>query len=101
MKELATRLALVAMLSCAASSTAVAGAHEDAMAAIERKDYATALQIWRPLAQHGNASAQTNLGMIYLHGYGVAQDDVKAVEWFRMAADKGFAHAQVNLGNMY
>jgi len=34
-------------------------------------------------------------------GYGVAKDDRRAVEWYRIAAEKGFPPAQNNLGFMY
>ena len=33
--------------------------------AYDAGDYATALQEWRPLAEQGNAYAQTNLGFMY------------------------------------
>jgi TPR repeat protein len=69
--------------------------------AIERKDYATALQEFKPLAEQGVAEAQYNLGVIYDNGYSVAQNDKEAVKWYRLAAEQGFAKAQYNLGRMY
>lgn len=47
------------------SHMANAGPLEDAQAAYERKDYATALRVWRPLAEQGDAQAQYNLGQMY------------------------------------
>jgi TPR repeat protein len=44
---------------------AVAGPYEDGVAAYEKGDYATALRVWRPLAEQGNAMAQYNLGVMY------------------------------------
>jgi hypothetical protein len=44
------------------ASAAVAGQFEDATAAYDRGDYATALRLLRPLAEQGDADAQTNLG---------------------------------------
>jgi uncharacterized protein len=38
---------------------------------------------------------------LYLHGRGVPQDDLRAVNWFRLAASEGDAPAQFNLGVMY
>ena len=35
-----------------------------ATAAYEKGDYATAMRIWRPLAEQGDASAQARLGML-------------------------------------
>jgi TPR repeat protein len=78
----------------------VAGPLEDGAAAV-RGDYAAALQLWRPLANQGNAAAQYNLGLMYADGHGVAQDDAAAMSWFRKTADQGYADAQYNLGLMY
>ncbi|MGH8710942.1 MAG: tetratricopeptide repeat protein [Burkholderiales bacterium] len=66
-----------------------------------RKDYTTALGIFRGLADQGDARAQTNLGLMYQRGEGVARDDAEAVKWYRKAADQGFVTAQFNLGYMY
>ena len=64
-------------------------------------DYSTALQEWKPLADQGDASAQTNLGVMYKFGQGVLQDYAEAVRWYRLAADQGDARAQLSLGVMY
>jgi len=53
---------------------ASAGSLEDAFAAANRGDFATALRLWGPLAQQGDASAQSNLGYMYENGHGVPQD---------------------------
>ena len=49
----------------------------------------------------GVRSAQFNLGVMYLNGRGVPQDDAEAVKWHRLAAEQGYASAQFNLGVMY
>ena len=64
-------------------------------------DYATALREWTPLAQQGNALAQTNLGTMYGMGLGVSQNKKTALKWYRLAAKQGYARAQVKLGVMY
>jgi len=46
-------------------------------------------------------AAQYDLGVAYLRGDGVAQDDRKAVQWFRKAAKQGYAPAQNRLGICY
>ena len=51
------------------------------MAAYDRKDYATALREFRPLAEQGMAEAQFNLGTFYQFGWGVRQDHAEAVRW--------------------
>ena len=46
------------------------------------------------LADQGNADAQFYLGVMYAIGRGVAQDERKAVEWFRKAAAQGHEGAK-------
>ena len=69
--------------------------------AYQRRDYPTALKEWRPLAEQGNAVAQSNLGLLYQNGRGVPQDYVQARQWYEKAAAQGDAVAQHNLGLLY
>ena len=71
-----------------------------AAAAYEKRDYATALSLARPLAEQGDARAQALLGLIYYRGQSVPRNDKEAVRWFRRAADQGNASAQFHLGIM-
>ena len=64
-------------------------------------DYIAALHEFRPLAEQGDAEAQSMLGFMYHHGEGVAQDDAQAVKWHRKAAGQGNADGQYNLGVIY
>ncbi len=80
---------------------AIAGALEDCAAAYERQDYSTALQLCRPLAEHGDARAQLSLGGMYYNGQGVQQDYPEAAKWTRKAAEQGYAPAQADLGVLY
>ena len=57
--------------------------HEEALSAYEQGDFATALEIWRSLADEGDARGQNGLGAMYLEGKGVLQDHVEAEKWFR------------------
>ncbi len=86
---------------CLLAQPAVSGPLEDGQAAYNSSDYATALKLWRPLAEQGNALAQTNLGLMYILGLGVPQDYVEAAKWFRKAAERGLAEAQNRLAIMY
>ena len=80
----------------------VAGTWEDAVvAAVLRDDYETALRLLHPLAEQGDAGAQTLLGVMYDKGDGVPQDYAEAVKWYRKAAEQGNDLAQSNLGFMY
>jgi len=72
-----------------------------ALSAFDRGDFAAALRLWKPLAEQGDASAQSNLGVMYANGQGVAQDYAAAVTWYRRAAEQGYASAQYNLGLRY
>ena len=83
------------------SGNAIAGALENCRAAYERQDYATALQLCRPLAEEGDARAQLSLGGMYYNGQGVQRDFLKAAKWTRKAAEQGYALAQANLGVLY
>ncbi|MGP0059645.1 MAG: lysozyme inhibitor LprI family protein [Beijerinckiaceae bacterium] len=77
------------------------GTLQDGDVAYRRGDYATALKCFRPLAERGDATAQTDLGAMYVKGQGVARDYAEAVRWYRKATDQGYAIAQFNLGGMY
>ena len=94
--KLAISLVLIAM-----AGSAVAGPLEDAAAAYQRGDYATAMLIVKPLADQGDAVAQYRVGVMYFHGEGASQDYGEAVKWFRKSADQGYAPAQYNVGVMY
>ena len=92
---------LLLMLMLIFSHAAIAGDVEDGLTAAKKGDFATALRLWKPLAERGNAEAQFNLGVMYQIGYGVAQDYKTAVKWFTLAAEQGAAFAQLWLGLMY
>jgi len=49
----------------------------------------------------GMHAAQYNLGLMFEHGQGVAQDYAEAVRLYRLAAAQGHAGAQNNLGYMF
>src|SRR5260370_28730225 len=74
---------------------------QDGLEALNKKDYQTALQIWRPLAERGDVQAQYNLARMYDEGLGIPMDDVEAVNWYRKAAEQGLVQAQGRLGVMY
>jgi TPR repeat protein len=52
-------------------------------------------------ARQKDPDALNKLGLAYLEGGDVSQDDVKAAEYFRKAADLGYWKGQLNLGLMY
>lgn len=94
-------LMLTACLTTVTIGGVAAGPLEDAREAYRQGDYATAYQLFRPLADKGNSAAQTNLGVMYGSGQGLPQSYAEALKWFRKAGDQGNAAAQFNLGLMY
>jgi TPR repeat protein len=74
---------------------------EEGTDAYERGDYAEAWWQLAPLAERGDALAQTKLGNMYYLGLGVPEDDREAAKWFGRAADQGDAEAQIMLGTLY
>ncbi|MCP4305497.1 MAG: SEL1-like repeat protein [bacterium] len=90
LKHLVAGFVAIVMLA----GVAVAGPLEDGNAAYEASDYATALQLWRPLAEQGDAEAQLRLGRMYAYGQGVPQDYVEAMKWFQLAAAQGHENAK-------
>lgn len=72
-----------------------------AQSAYNEHDYATALRIWKTLAQLDHAEAQNSLAILFDHGLGVTQDQAEAMKWYHRAAEHGHAKAQTNLGVMY
>jgi len=72
-----------------------------ARAAYARHDYATELKLLRPIAEAGDARAQTLLGDMYKNGEGVPTDYGKAFGWYQKAAIQGKAQAEADLGTAY
>ena len=64
----------------------------------QRADYASAVEIWRPLAEKGDADAAFNLGQAYRLGRGVPTNLATAKTWFERSAEKGHVDAQTTLG---
>src|SRR5437868_7075967 len=99
MRGQAIALAILALMTGAGPATAAD--IDDGQVAYNAGDYATALKLWQPLAQGGNARAQNNLGVIFENGKGVTQDVATAVKWYRLAAAQGYGGAEYNLGLIY
>lgn len=74
---------------------------DDALQAVQRKDYAAAVRLLQPLAEGGDARAQVQLGTLHYHGHGVPENDALALQWYDRAARQGHAQAQYLLANLY
>jgi tetratricopeptide (TPR) repeat protein len=101
MRSLVLQLFRATIFTLAAMNGAIAGPFEDAIAAKEHGDYATAMKLFRPLAERGDVVAQFNIGVSYANGFGVPKNELEAARWFRKAADRGYAIAQNRLGNIF
>ena len=69
--------------------------------AYDRADYRSALNVWLPQAEKGDAEAQNYVGEIFEKGLGQEPDYVSAKTWYERAAEQGYSRAQINLGYLY
>ncbi len=68
-----------------------------AYGAFQRGEYLTAFQIALPLAEKGDAAAQTLIAELYEKGLGIAQDTKQAAVWYEIAAKSGNREAKFAL----
>lgn len=80
------------------AAVAICDESQKGLAAFEFADYETALAIWQPLAEAGDANSQYGLGQMYGNGWGVEQSDEEAMRLYALAAEKGNSVAMVALG---
>lgn len=59
------------------------------------------VQLFYDKALNGDASAQYQLGLLYLEGQSTIQDFEEAARWFELAAEKNHVQAQYQLGLFY
>lgn len=69
--------------------------------AYDRADYRSALNVWMPAAETGDAEAQVNVGEIFERGIGGQPNYEAARIWYEKAAGQGNTRAQFNLGTLY
>jgi uncharacterized protein len=91
-------LLLLSVLFLATPS--LANDFEEGLNAIHETDYDKALKKLMPLALQGHPAAQYNLGVMHEWGNGMPQDNVEALEWYRLSAEQSHKDAQNNLGAM-
>jgi TPR repeat protein len=85
------------------SDPALSKQYEAGLAAYLNRDYTTALEAWRPLAQRETESSavQLFLGFMYANGLGLPADPAIAAEWYGRAANQDNMLAQIRLGFMH
>jgi hypothetical protein len=69
--------------------------------AYDRADYKTALRVWLPAAEQGDAEAQLSVGEIFEKGLGTDPNYEVAIFWYKKAAAQGNKSALFNLGTLY
>jgi TPR repeat protein len=84
------------LFSCAVYADDMA----DANKFLQSKAYPQALDLYKKLAQAGNAEAQFHLGEMYLYGEGVGVDAAQAGQWFAQASKAGNKNADAALALM-
>jgi TPR repeat protein len=92
----ACTLALAGLVLAAAQAQG-----DSARAAYDREDYSTAIALYAPRAERGDAEAQYRMGMMARFGWGMEKDATAAARWLQKAVDSGHPQAQAELGTMY
>ena len=69
--------------------------------AYARGDFSLAFRAFTPLANQGNAEAQTLIGNLYENGLGVIKDEKLALDWYEKAGKAGYDKGQHNSGVFY
>ena len=77
------------------------GLYERGIELVEQKDYEKALKAFELGAKTGDLNAMTALGIMYITGVGVIQNDVKGFKYVQDAANKSHPKAQYTLGAIY
>ncbi len=89
------------LLAFGLGQPSLAGPYEDGAAAYEARDYKRARELWKPLAESGDARAQNALGRIYEKGKGTSRDFTEALKWHRRAADQGHPDSMYRISAAY
>src|SRR5687768_3828007 len=93
MRPVMRKIALAALL-LAIAPAAQAQSVKAGVEAWQRAEYESAVKIWRPLAEAGDADAAFNLGQAYRLGRGVSTSLAAAQTWLERAARKDHLDAQ-------
>ena len=97
-----TRLLLsLLFLSLVMAKPSFSSDFQKGLKAFNDGDFQTAIRVWTPVAEQGDAIAQYNLGLLYEKGRGVTPDHQIAFRWYSRAAEGGIPQAQLNLGELY
>lgn len=90
--------AIAFLIAGALAGAAHAQTVRDGILAWQKGDYKAAVELWRPLADRGDADALFNLAQAYRFGRGVAANMATARSLFERAARGGHVESQATLG---
>jgi len=100
---LSMKLLLLLSLLCLSSLpvNADTSLYERGKDLIEEKDYEKALKAFELAAKTGDLDAMHAVGIMYIGGWGIEQNDKKGLEYIIKAANQSHLKAQYTLGAMY
>jgi len=101
LRPLVFAMAAAAALLVSAGDFAEAASFRQGVFAFNRQEYLLAAQNFFPLAEKGDAAAQSYLGFMFETGRGVPQNYTEAAMWYRRSAEQGDSLAQYSLGLLY
>lgn len=95
-------LMLMAAVAClTAGAQSAEKLYTEGKALYDAKKYEAAVPKLRAAAEKGHRKAQYRLGRCYDKGYGVAENDEQAFQWYSKAAAQDHAKAQYQVGKCY
>jgi TPR repeat protein len=94
MRHTGRAIFVAAILALSFSVPVAAGPSEDAAAAFNRRDYTTAVALYRQLAEQGNAFAQFKYATMIEYGLAVPQNYGEAMMWLVLAGKSGSGDMQ-------
>lgn len=95
------RIVVVLMFGLGTAAIAADDPYQEIRAALNEKDYATAISLLEPLAEAGDAAAQSQMGVLYAQGLGVDKDMDRALQLLEKSHAQGNPFAAYNLASLY
>lgn len=95
------RNSLLGLVLSLLANVAVADQFADGFQAATARDYAQAVEKWKPLAESGHPDAQLFLAMLHHSGSFGAVNEKEALKWYHKAAGNGNYTAQEYLAVGY
>ena len=75
--------------------------YDDAIIALDSKDYTKAMKLLKAAAAKGNPIAELIVGGMYLGGKGVKKNESEAIKWYLKSANNGLMYALYEVSEIY